>query len=410
MKSLLVSVIIFLLVSACAKQEKETQSKDSQKGKQKYQKIRERTVSFGYDNDIISYKKTNDNNFLFYIKVDPQKVNTKEEAERNVRYYFLKVNPQGDTISSIPVSFEYHLGNYVESEDSYYVITTALLNGGKYTRDFLNRYDKHWKLIWSRRIDKPKRADISTVLTLTPNKELLVIGNQWNRKYKMNGLTIMRFTLDGKMLTEKFIPAEKRSNPVSLIPSADGTYFLTTWKYHPTYKYPYNLLWLLKLNQQGDTLWTKTYTDLYPGPTLLTCKGDLVCYGRQIVSPYGQDIYSFKVVVLDQTGNIKWQKVFFRHAYLGTGDIVESSNGNYLFTGVVHPLATSEGSGSLFELNKKGDLVYQKEFEYDYIRDGVPFLVESEKQLLLITEDQIDRFKKDSDPYHHIIRITSISE
>lgn len=156
---------------SCNGQEKQT-NRDKET-ELHFQEIGESSISFGGHNSILNFKATADNNYLLYLRTNQQDNIHKDD------FYFLKISPKGDSINSLPISFENFLTDYIELDQFYYVITTDLRTMGGYTKDFLNKYDKNWKLIWSRKIDKPKYPDGSTVLTLTRNNEILLIANEF---------------------------------------------------------------------------------------------------------------------------------------------------------------------------------------------------------------------------------------
>ncbi|HET6243831.1 MAG: hypothetical protein H0V01_12735 [Bacteroidetes bacterium] len=366
-----------------------------------YELIGETSISFGGHNSILDFKTTADNNYLLYLRT-----NQEDNIHKN-DFYFLKISPKGDSINSLPISFENFLTDYIELDEFYYVVTTDLKTMGGYTKDFLSKYDKNWKQIWSKKIDKPKYPDGSTVLTLTRNSDILLIANEFIPKKTKIGISFRRYNLDGKLISENLLLTKGHSNPISIIQSADNNYYLTAEQYDQDANI--NSLWLMKLTQEGDTIWTKKYPHFYSRQTILTISGDLLFYGSNYSQTEEQKkhYHYLKIIYLDKEGNLKWQKDIKQNYYEKPGSIIETKSGSYLFSSTITPIKDKGDRAYVFELDKNGDLTFERKFEYSVGINSVPFLIRSDGQITMIGQKWIGKF---GDPFHDIIQVTRLTE
>lgn len=399
MKTTAITILTLFTLVSCNGQEK--QNSLDKKTELHYEEIGESSISFGGHNSILDYKPTADKNYLLYLRTNQQDNIHKDD------FYFLKISPKGDSISSLPVSFKNFLTDYIELDEFYYVVTTDLRTMGGYTKDFLNKYGKNWKLIWSKKIDKPKYPDGSTVFTLTRNNEILLISNEFIPNTTKIGISIRRYNLDGKLISENLMLTKGHSNPISIIKSADNNYYLTAEQYEQNANI--NSLWLMKLTQKGDTIWTKKYPHFYSRQTILTTNGDLLFYGSNYSPTEEQKTHYhyLKIIKLDKEGNLQWQKEIKQNYYEKPGSILETKDGSYLFSSTITPIKDKGDRAYMFELDKNGDLTFERKFEYSVGISSVPFLIKTEGQITMIGQKWIGKF---GDPFHDIIQVTKLTE
>lgn len=348
-----------------------------------------KTISLGSENSIIDERKIN-NNYRLCINTTLEEELPNGKTRPIRQSHFLELALKNDSIKSIhPVEFNYFLTDYVELEDCFFVLTTEPRTMGEYTRDYLNKYDKSWQLLWSKNIDKPKYPDGNSVIKLTNQNELLVIANEHKIKAEQVGLSFSRYDLDGELIEENFVEANYFASPTQLIQTKDNGFFLTVEQYDSS-SADHNL-WLIKLNNDGDTLWSKKYPKLIPKETIITTDGDLVFYGSNYSSKEEEKAhYHFlKILVVDNNGNTKWQKIIKQNYYESPGNVIETSNNSLLFVSTIEPVKDKKDNPYLFELDKNGALIFEKNFEYSVGTNSIPFLLEDENQIKMVGEEYI---------------------
>lgn len=196
-------------------------------------------------------------------------------------------------------------------------------------------------------------------------------------------------------------------NPISIIKSADDNFYLTANKYD--HKAKSASLWLMKLTQNGDTVWTKQYPNFSPHKTILTADGDLLFYGSDYYEVENQHSASrcLKVICLDREGALKWQKAVKQNYYEEPVNVVETKNGNFLFSSVITPIRDQGDHIYIFELDKNGKLTFEEQLEYHVGLGNVPFLIRIEEQITVVGQKWIGKFGQ---PFDDIIQITQLTE
>ena len=366
----------------------------------KYKIKSETTFSLGYHNRILSLKDIQDGNYLLDIQVvDPGGLPT------NYKDFLVKINQEGDTVETkqiiTPNEFP---SSYIEFGNYYYGIRIDSRTMGGYSKDFLNKYDKNWNLIWSKNINKPKWPDGNTIIRLIKNNRLLVIANEW-KSNNHQGITISKYDLNGSLISSKLLSENIHCNPISITQS-NNSYFLTADKYND--KTHVNSLWMIKLNTDGDTIWSKTYQDFYPKQTILTAKNELVIYGSNYPSFESKNENSefLKVLMLDSNCNLKWQKEINRNWYESSGNMIETKDGHFLFSSFIIPTKDNREYTYLFELDENGDMTYENKFEYSLGTQSIPLLLKGNEQVIMISQKWIGKF---GEPFHDIILLTKLS-
>ncbi|MFY8188163.1 MAG: hypothetical protein ACOVLC_09410 [Flavobacterium sp.] len=220
MKTTVIIILALLTLTSCKGQEKRN---DNAIDKElKYEDLGNTTFSLGGHVSILDCKPTIDKNFRIYLRTNP-----KDDIHKQ-NYSFLTIGVKGDSINQIPISFQHFLTDYIELDSCFYVITTDRRTMGGYTKDFLNKYDKNWRLIWTKNIDKPKYPRGNSVLHLTGNNEMLFITDEYQTKTSKLGISIKRFSLEGKLLSENLMMTEEHCNPISIINSNDNCFYLSS--------------------------------------------------------------------------------------------------------------------------------------------------------------------------------------
>jgi len=393
MNKIAIKLLTLLALISCNRQVK--QNDHTEETQPKYQDISKYSISLGKHNSILHCIPTINNNHLLYVRIDNNDNINKENL------YVITINSKGDSINSLPIKFNNIHTDYIECNHFYYIVHTDSRTMGGDSKDFLNKYDKNWKLIWSKKIGKPKFPGGFTVLTLTKNNEILLIANE------LKGISIRLYNLDGKLISENSMLTNGCSNPISIIKSYDNNFYLTAEKYDQTTKI--TSLWLMKLTQKGDTIWTKKYPQFCPKQTILTNKGHLIFYGSYYSSPDEQNInYEFlKILAIDTIGNLKWVREIKQNYYERPGNFFETNSGNYLFSATITPLKDQSDFPYLFEINKNGVIIFQRKFDYQSGIGSVPFIFKGQGQIIMIGQKWIGKFGY---PFKDVIQITKLTE
>ncbi|HRI28867.1 MAG TPA: T9SS type A sorting domain-containing protein, partial [Chitinophagales bacterium] len=156
--------------------------------------------------------------------------------------------------------------------------------------------------------------------------------------------------------------------------NVDDSSFAIVCSYMPDYTInPYYEYLLLKLNYQGDTLWSKTYSlGIYndgPACILLTQDGGFIIGGFSDNFPDNSAYSQAWILKTDSVGNIEWSKTYgFDNASEIVMDILQNYDGTYTVCA-----ARSAGSTStwVFKIDQQGNPMWNRvygngNFTYPY--------------------------------------------
>jgi hypothetical protein len=365
----------------------------------KYQVHSEKVFSLGFNNRILSHREIQDGNYLLSIQVNDY------GGIYNYKDFFVKINQEGDSAGAKRIiSSNQFPSNYIECGNYYYGIKIDSRTMGGYSKDFLNKYDKNWNLIWTKNINKPKWPDGNTILTLLKNSRILVIANEFKSK-NHQGISISKYDLKGTLISSKLLSGDVHCNPISILATKDNNYFLTADKYDDKTKA--NSLWMIKLNTDGDTIWSKVYPNFYPKQTILTSKNEIVVYGSNYASGEGNNKMCefLKVLMLDNNCNLKWQREINKNWYERPGNMIETKDGHFLFSSSITPIKDNGEFAYLFELDSNGNKIYENKFDYSLGIQSTPIILQGIKQIIMVSQKWIGRF---GEPFHDIISLITL--
>lgn len=217
------------------------------------------------------------------------------------------------------------------------------------------------QLLWSKRFGGEEDEAGYDILEIDDNS-LLLTGetssygvmpqNIWLLKIDLTGDTIWTKTY-GFDIESVHRPYIKKLN--------DGNIILLSYKRH-------NLdfdTWILKLNSDGDTIWTKTYRDLdisYGGDLLELESGDMLLAGISDFSVY-DDIYLIKI---NENGDTLWTHSYGNESTNRVYNLIMLQSGDVIMSGVTLNSETGTYDILLTKLDTiNGDTIWTKMYGND---------------------------------------------
>lgn len=133
--------------------------------------------------------------------------------------------------------------------------------------------------------------------------------------------------------------------------------------------------WILKINSDGDTLWTEQYgdygTDCFTG--ILPHDTNFIISGIKFVFGKGRDGWLMEV---DSSGNKIWEKTYGGTGYThdGLSSIIPAADGGYLITGSTESFGTDSTQDAwLIKLNSSFDTMWTKTYDMGVINGTTSF-------------------------------------
>lgn len=150
----------------------------------------------------------------------------------------------------------------------------------------------------------------------------------------------------------------------SMDKTGDGGYIVSSFIQHPLWQF-----WLIKIDFQGDTLWTKKF-DLAEGNHISTTSDNgFVITGREgyHLPDDNVDVYLLK---LDSRGNMQWLKKYDKNLDEEGIYVQQTSDGGYIIAGVTRFPEPRGFDIWLIKTNSKGDTLWTKIYGGDYIDEA----------------------------------------
>ena len=123
-------------------------------------------------------------------------------------------------------------------------------------------------------------------------------------------------------------------------------------------------LWLIRLNEKGDTLWSRTFGTEFkdiPQKLIQNKQGEYLVLGNYL---NGNTTKIF-LTKTNEAGNVIWTKVFDDDFYYLAEDLVAFGDENYLLVG--SKSANSESSQLWMAcVNESGNMIWEKQYENNF--------------------------------------------
>ncbi len=250
-------------------------------------------------------------------------------------------------------------GNSVQqTTDGGYVITglTNYVNGA-YADVYLIKTDSLGDTLWTRTFGGTG-DDQGFSVRQTADGGYVVAGsttsfgggglNVWLLKFDTNGDTVWTRTYCGA----------GRAYGSSVQQTADSGYIVagTTWAPWPAN----DLVYLVKTNARGDTMWTGTYgaTNYSHGNSVQrTTDGGYIVAGSVRSSLSGYDVYLVKT---DSLGDTLWTRTFGGDSEDMGRSVCQSADGGYVITGYTKSFGAGSYDFYLVKADSSGDTVWTR--------------------------------------------------
>ena len=125
-------------------------------------------------------------------------------------------------------------------------------------------------------------------------------------------------------------------------------------------------LFIMKLNEDGDSLWTQSFSEGL-GYSIITALDDGLVVGG-MVAGNGQDVYALKT---DMDGEKIWDKTIGGTGYDFGTSIVKSVDNAYTITGITNKTGSANQDILLNKLNSSGTLQWSKSFGEENVEQGI---------------------------------------
>jgi hypothetical protein len=261
----------------------------------------------------------------------------------------------------------YEIGfDAIEGENGcYYVIGKTKPFGSDNYDAYILKLNNNGSLIWDKSYGGSLEEQIVSVCPAHNGGYVMTgytssIGQQWTQ------IWLLWINEDGDSLWSKTYGGESADNGLYISPTDDQGYIVSaTWG---TGAYMGDQICLMKLDAAGDSIWAKTFGGPYQDygeEVIQTSDGGYIIAGRTYASIYPEGCDAW-VIKTDSNGDTVWT-----HKYGGSDEdmfncVVETSDG-YLFAGVTHSFGPGIYSVWAVRTNDSGDTIWTRTYGGDIV-------------------------------------------
>lgn len=204
----------------------------------------------------------------------------------------------------------------------------------------------------------------------TNNEELNFILPVENSGYLLVGLTesfgagsrdvyLIRIDENGNELWAKTYGGTNQEGGNQIIATDDGNYLL--FGFTQTFGAGDRDFYLLKINPQGEVIWTKTYGSPNYEESQEIVKvesGGYLLFGHSAAFDLNHDMYAVKI---NEDGDIVWGETYGGNAHDGGEGALQDSEGNFLLLGRSNSFGNGE-QAYLVKTNSSGEIISENNY------------------------------------------------
>ncbi len=250
----------------------------------------------------------------------------------------------------------YEPGSIVPTSDGGYVVagSTRSFSSDGYAMWVL-KLDEMGNIIWQKSYQGGANDDTASAILPTSDGGYLVVGKTFTRSFGHDGW-LLRLDRAGNVLWHRTYGDIPDEGFYSIVPASDGGYLVTASS--PSPFTGMRGTWVLKLDEQGNMTWQRTYSSSgYEGASIFasTDDGGYV----MLVASIASDVSSW-LVKLDRVGSILWQKPYGSGGQHYLTRATPTSDGGYVMVGLL-PSSGSYDAWAL-KLDGEGNVMWQKRY------------------------------------------------
>ncbi len=252
-------------------------------------------------------------------------------------FWLLKINPGGDTIwtRSYGGNHNDYARSVQQTSDGGYIIAGTTRSFGQgipaYSNIYLVKTDANGDTIWTRVYGEDGLVDDAAYAVIqTSDNGFLVCG--YTGISTQYDIYLIKTDAAGNIIWKKIYGGTGEDVGTSVLEN-NGAYVVagSTNSYGP---HPSNF-YLLKLDMNGDTIWTKVYdggSDDHCHSAQKTFDGGYIMVG--FTYQYDSDVFLIRT---DSMGNVIWSKVYPRMNYGDEANEIQfTSDGGYIIVGYTY--------------------------------------------------------------------------
>ncbi|MBC7188251.1 MAG: T9SS type A sorting domain-containing protein [Calditrichaeota bacterium] len=278
-----------------------------------------------------------------------------------------------------PDRAEFATGRVVETPSGDYVLCGFTMGATPWDIDgLIIKLSASGDTLWTRQVGSTGlggAGDFLWGIALGPNDELLLTGTRYHAPFGRQ-LWFLKYDQDGNCLIDKRYGGNKEDNGNEILVNSDGSYMILGDTESSGTQNGGKDVWLLKLDAQGDTLWTRTYdfgfedagTGIIPfrsGGYLLTATSCVANCGKLLQESF------CSYFLIDAAGNLLKRRVFDQGKRNIFSQEAATQDGGAILCGATCMSDTFPAPDVwLVKLDQEGEISWSKTIGYPHRYDG----------------------------------------
>lgn len=242
-----------------------------------------------------------------------------------------------------------------QTDDEGFIIAGNTYSFGAGSSDFwLLRLDENYDTIWT---ETYGRNDIDLIQSICETyDQSIIIAGQTKSIYGDYDAWILKLNESGNIIWNNTYGGNEYNSAISVQQTTDSAFIVAGLK--DSLEVGILSMWLLKLNESGDTIWTKSYEGT-PYSIQQTLEGGYIVAGMKKISTL---VYNAFILKLDQNGDTVWTKTISDNDFSRAYSVQQTNDNGYIIAGEIE---VSEYNTDMWilKLDTNGDKEWERNFE-----------------------------------------------
>jgi len=252
------------------------------------------------------------------------------------------------------------------SDGGYIIVGSTSSYGGGEADIWLIKIDSDGDTLWSKTFGEIY-DDLGFAVQQTDDDGYIITGETYSFGGSHPVVWLIKTDINGDTLWTKTYNGNGFASANSIQQTNDGGYIITGWT---GVEYPYDNVLLMKTDASGDSIWTRIYEDNYSSLVegkfvRQTTDGGYIIVSGPVYPEYWDFIWLIKT---DAAGDTLWTKTFLGsppRERLYCGSVQQTSDGGYIIVGTVTNLPNLS-EAILIKTNTNGDTLWTHKYGIDY--------------------------------------------
>lgn len=223
----------------------------------------------------------------------------------------------------------------------------------------LLKTNEEGNILWISIYGSPNNVDGINSVQQTSDGGYIAAGWTVLPGTRNSDIWLLKTNPHGDTLWTRIYGGDINEHAHSVQQTSDGGYIVTGWT--KSFGAGWSDVWLLKLDEMGDTIWTRTYGRQYVDGGNSVCQtsdGGYVIAGYcELLNHFNEDIWILKT---DEQGDILWTRTYGGDGNERAESILQTIDGGYIVAGWTKSFGTSDEDLWLLKTDEQGDTLWTR--------------------------------------------------